>query len=71
MTLEVSMNTNYQQNFYIEIYFSDIDSTSIKISVQDPSSGNPINVPVTQQTSTAYAGTGLQASMRTFAQNIY
>lgn len=62
MSLEVPTNTNYEETFNIEIYFCDTDGSNLETTVRDPM-GTVIGISHSQDTSSIYRGTGLQASI--------
>ncbi|XP_047486321.1 calcium-activated chloride channel regulator 4A-like [Penaeus chinensis] len=64
ISLEVPANTNYEDTFFIEIYFCNIDGGSLTATVRDPM-GITISIPHGQDTNSVFRGTGLQAGTYT------
>ncbi|XP_069970673.1 calcium-activated chloride channel regulator 4 isoform X3 [Penaeus vannamei] len=59
ISLEVPTNTNYQQTFHIEVYFTQFDGTGLKITVRDPA-GTAIGKSFSQDTGIIYTGSAPQ-----------
>nr|XP_027229595.1 calcium-activated chloride channel regulator 4-like [Penaeus vannamei] len=59
ISLEVPTNTNYQQTFHIEVYFTRYDNSNLKITVRDPA-GTAIGKSFSQETGIIYTGSASQ-----------